>query len=130
MSLLIRISTKDYPVPGTNTVLPSGSTVFIPAYAFHHDPKYYPEPEVFKPERFTAEAKLARDNVAFLAFGDGPRNCIGARFGLMQARVGLVTLLLNYEFARSAETPVPMVFDNKNFILSPLDGLKLNLKKI
>lgn len=49
---------------------------------------------------------------------------------MMQARVGLVTLLLNYEFARSAETPVPMVFDNKNFILSPLDGLKLNLKKI
>lgn len=128
--LLIRKASKDYPVPGSDVVLPRGTSILIPAYSIHHDPEYFPNPENFEPERFSAEATATRDNVTFLPFGDGPRNCIGSRFGMMQARVGLVTLLLNYEFSPSEKTPIPMVFDEKSFVLSPKGGLWLNLKKI
>jgi hypothetical protein len=49
----------------------------IPIYALHHDPNYYPDPEVFDPERFTDENKNSRPLGTFIPFGDGPRICIG-----------------------------------------------------
>lgn len=46
-------------------------------YSLHHDPKYYPNPDIFDPDRFTPEEKSKRPNGTFLPFGDGPRHCIG-----------------------------------------------------
>lgn len=60
----------------------------------------------------------------------GPRNCIGLRFGMMQARVGLVTLLNNFEFSTCSQTKIPLVIIPKAFILSPEGGMYLNLKPI
>ena len=51
--------------------------VYIPAFAIHRDPKIYPDPEVFDPERFNEENINSRHSSLFLPFGDGPRNCIG-----------------------------------------------------
>ena len=59
------------------------------------------EPEVFRPERFDPEEVLKRNSIAWLPFGDGPRNCIGMRFGKMQSYVGLVSLLKDYKFSVS-----------------------------
>jgi cytochrome P450 len=49
----------------------------IPVMALHHDPKYYPEPERFDPERFSEEEKQKRTHYVYLPFGEGPRICIG-----------------------------------------------------
>lgn len=49
----------------------------IPIYSLHRDPKYYPNPEVFDPERFIEGNKSSRPHGTFLPFGDGPRICIG-----------------------------------------------------
>lgn len=70
-----------------------------------------------------------RDNVTFLPFGNGPRNCIGLRFGLMQAKVGMVTLLSNFEFSICEKTNVPLKIDNKKTVLSPAGGIWLNIKR-
>jgi len=51
--------------------------VLIPTYSLHHDPAYYPNPELFDPLRFTEDNKASRPNGTFLPFGDGPRICIG-----------------------------------------------------
>lgn len=55
-----------------------GITVMIPNYQFHHDAKYFPDPEAFKPERFDngAHHELIRKGI-FLPFSDGPRICMG-----------------------------------------------------
>jgi cytochrome P450 family 6 len=51
------------------------------------------------------------------------------RFGLMQTKVGLVSLLSKYQFSVSKKTPIPLVFDTKTFILTPVGGMWLQIKK-
>nr|CAD7398205.1 unnamed protein product [Timema poppensis] len=67
----------DYKIPGTNDILEKGTTVFIPTFGIHYDPEYYPNPEKFDPERFSAKNKNDIPKYAYLPFGEGPRNCIG-----------------------------------------------------
>jgi hypothetical protein len=77
---------SDYPLPspsGNGTIiLPKGTGVYIPVFALHHDPKYYPNPEKFDPERFSEENKQNRPNYTYLAFGEGPRMCMGKKNSL------------------------------------------------
>lgn len=74
-----RECTKDYKVPGTDITIEKGTSIFIPAFALQRDEKYYPEPEKFDPERFSNENKSQKtfNEMPYLPFGDGPRNCIG-----------------------------------------------------
>lgn len=122
--------TEDYAVPETNQLLQKDTLVVIPVYAIHHDPDFYPDPEVFDPSRFRPEEIQKRHPQAMLAFGQGPRNCIGLRFGKMEAQIGLVTLLQNFEFTTCSKSIVPLVFSKTNAILTPEGGLWLKVKKI
>jgi len=73
----LRGATQNYKVPGESLLIEKGQKILIPIYSIHHDPKYYPNPDIFDPERFTEEEKSKRPNGTFLPFGDGPRHCIG-----------------------------------------------------
>ncbi|GBP09515.1 Cytochrome P450 9e2 [Eumeta japonica] len=57
--------------------LEKGTSVIIPVQALQRDPKYFPNPEKFDPDRFSAENKAKLPSCVYLPFGDGPRNCIG-----------------------------------------------------
>lgn len=72
-----RICTRNYRIPGAEIIIQKGTQVLIPVLGLHKDPEYYPNPEVFDPDRFTKENKTSRPSIAYLPFGDGPRNCIG-----------------------------------------------------
>ncbi|XP_062562557.1 cytochrome P450 6a8-like [Armigeres subalbatus] len=127
---LNRVPISDYTVPGTQHVLPKQTMITIPVYAMHHDPEYYPDPERFDPDRFIPEAVQARHPYTFIPFGEGPRNCIGMRFGVMQTKIGLITLLRNFRFSPSSKTPERLVFEVKSFVLSPKGGNYLKFDKI
>ena len=75
--ILSRECTKDDKIPDKDVVLEKRMTTVIPVLALHHDPKYYPEPERFDPERFTEDEKAKRHHYVYLPFGEGPRICIG-----------------------------------------------------
>ena len=51
--------------------------ILVPILGLHHDPKYFPDPERFDPERFSEEEKKERPHFCYLPFGEGPRMCIG-----------------------------------------------------
>lgn len=73
---------KDYRYDDTDFVIKKGQQVFIPVKAFHYDPEFYPDPHKFDPDRF--KTKEQRGSYKFMTFGQGARNCIGLRFGVMQ----------------------------------------------
>ena len=72
--------------------LRKGTMVFFSQYIVHRDPRFFPHPERFWPERFTAEAKAARPRFAYFPFGGGGRQCIGESFAWMEATLALATL--------------------------------------
>lgn len=77
--VMMRKCTKTYAIPGTDLVINQGQGVMIPIYSIQHDAEHYPLPERFDPERFSPENSANRNPLTFLAFGEGPRNCIGMR---------------------------------------------------
>ncbi|XP_071581356.1 probable cytochrome P450 6a13 isoform X2 [Temnothorax nylanderi] len=129
-TLLRRESMSSYTFDGINVSIPKSQKVWIPIYAIQRDPDIYPKPDVFDPERFDEETVRSRHPMAYLPFGDGPRNCIGARFAVYQSKVGLVKILQNYKVETCEKTPIPYVNDPKARILAPKGGLHLKITKI
>lgn len=66
-------------MPGTEWVIEKGTAVMISPWGVHHDPKYYPDPDNFEPDRFLPEEKAKRDPYSYIPFGEGPRMCIGMK---------------------------------------------------
>jgi len=127
---LKRQAVKEYKIPKSNLVIPAKGNILIPIHAIHTDPEYYPEPERFIPERFSEENKKSRHTMLHLPFGDGPRNCIGLRFGLMQTKISLIQLLINFKFSPSPKTPVPMVLHTTSVVMAPRDDMHLKVEKL
>lgn len=125
----VRFVSEAYECIEANMRLPKGMMIVIPVYAIHHDPEHYEQPEEFLPERFSPEETKKRPSCTFIPFGDGPRNCIASRFGMMQTKIGLAMLLKHFKFAACDRTPpMPMHFSPSKPILSPPDGLWLNIE--
>ncbi|KAH8254077.1 hypothetical protein KR032_008329, partial [Drosophila birchii] len=128
---LDRMAHKRFVVPGhPNFVIEAGQSIVIPSSAIHHDPYIYPEPYEFRPERFTPEESANRPSIAWLPFGDGPRNCIGLRFGRMQACIGLAMLIKNFKFSTCSKTPNPLVYDPRSVALSVPEGINLQVEAV
>ena len=108
--------TLDY--KGKKIEMKKGNSFILPIYAIHHMEEYYPEPEEFKPSRFLSENKDQLTPYTFLAFVAGPRNCIGMRFALLEAKLALSNLLLEFDFVRSSRTSVPLDFSATKFTLN------------
>ncbi|XP_039312723.1 cytochrome P450 6k1-like [Solenopsis invicta] len=128
LPILNRICTEEINLPTTNIRLPKGTLITIPLLGIHRDPSIYPDPDKFDPERFNADKVEKRHPYAFIPFGEGPRNCIGSRFGYLQTKVGLVYLLSKYKFKLHSRTPVPLVFSERSAVLATKSGVYLTIE--
>ncbi|KAK5639986.1 hypothetical protein RI129_010797 [Pyrocoelia pectoralis] len=124
-----RLCTKSYKIPNSNVVINKGTYVFLPIYAIHKDPEHFPNPEKFDPDRFSKRGNKSRESAAFFPFGDGPRKCIGYRFGIVQVKVALVVLLKHFRFFPHPDVDVPLKFSS-TFFLNSLNPLKINVETL
>ncbi|XP_012254919.2 cytochrome P450 6a2-like [Athalia rosae] len=127
--ILNRQATADVELPGLGLTVAKGTPIIIPVYGLHSDPDIYPNPQVFDPERFSKENIDRRHNYAYLPFGEGPRNCIGMRFGLLQSKIGIISLISKFRLAPAPDTAVPLPIDTGNFVLCPGEGIVLRVEE-
>ncbi|KAM9769235.1 cytochrome P450 3A40 [Menidia menidia] len=107
-------------------VIPKDMVVMVPTWPLHRDPQLWPEPEKFKPERFSKENKETIDQYTYMPFGAGPRNCIGMRFALVMMKLAVVDVLQRFSFSVCKETEIPLEMDSQG-LLAPKRPIKLKL---
>lgn len=122
-----RVCTKDYKIPDSDYTIEKGTTINISVFGLQMDERYFPDPDKFDPDRFTEEQKSARHHYTYLPFGEGPRVCIGQRFGLLQTKIGLISILKDHRVDISKQTPIPMDFDPKSIQIAPKGGMHLKV---
>ncbi|NWI63515.1 CP3A9 protein, partial [Todus mexicanus] len=111
---LERTCKRDVEINGVT--IPKGTIVMIPPYVLHRDPEYWPNPDEFRPERFSKENKDGIDPYTYLPFGAGPRNCIGMRFALLTLKVAITILLQNFTFQTCKETQIPLKLSSQGLL--------------
>ncbi|XP_021702449.1 cytochrome P450 9e2 [Aedes aegypti] len=112
---------------GTKVTVHKGQVIFIPIYEIQRDAQYYPNPERFDPERFSDQNRGNLNQDTYLPFGIGPRNCIGSRLTLMQAKCYLFYMLTCFEIQLSTKTDVPMQLDARSSALNAKNGFWMQL---
>lgn len=98
-------------------------------FTFFSDKDYFPNPYRYEPDRWSKENRASIPKFAFLAFGEGPRICLGMKFGLTQVRAGLATILYRYNIVTCDKTEIPLKFSKATFVLEPENGIYLKLEK-
>lgn len=90
-----RMAMRDVEVDGYR--IPAGTNTIVGTYALHHDPSLWDEPEKFDPDRFAPGQSVDRSRWQYLPFGGGPRTCIGDHFAMLEAILGLASVVRKLE---------------------------------
>ncbi|XP_060866135.1 cytochrome P450 6k1-like [Metopolophium dirhodum] len=127
---LMRVATKTYTLPDESFVIEKGQKLIIPMFSIHRDPKYYPDPLKFDPERFSTEQKSQRPNGTYMPFGDGPRLCIGKRFAESEMKLVLSNVLSKFEVLPCEKTEIPVDIRSMSGFITAKNGIVLKFRPI
>lgn len=112
--------------PGKGVLLPAGSVSVVSQWVTHRDPRWWPDPARFDPDRWLdAAAKEARPRYAYFPFGGGPRNCIGESFAWTEAILILVALAQHWRMTDVTTRPMRLL---PTITLRPRDPVWVKLR--
>jgi cytochrome P450 len=92
---LTRRAEKDVEVGGYR--VPKGTTMVMNVWGLHHDPRFYPDPEAFRPERWSEDFISRLPKFAYIPFGAGPRLCIGSTFAWTEVMLVLASVIQRFQ---------------------------------
>uniref|UniRef100_A0A146MAJ2 Cytochrome P450 4C1 n=1 Tax=Lygus hesperus TaxID=30085 RepID=A0A146MAJ2_LYGHE len=121
---IARTLTEDAPLPN-GLVIPSQTRVNINIYHLHRNPKYWDDPDDFKPERFSLEESKNRHPYSYIPFSAGPRNCIGQKFAMLEMKIGVSTILRSCKI--SAVTKSADLKNKMLVVLQPSTPIKVEI---
>lgn len=121
-----RVGKPGYKLNGLE--LDKGLIIEMSAYAVHHDPRYYPNPNHYDPERFMPENRDKLVPNTYMPFGMGPRNCVGMRFAYQEIKLCLAQILTHFKITASASTPSKLTFKPNPLLLIP-ESIKVNVER-
>ncbi|CAL1684726.1 unnamed protein product [Lasius platythorax] len=89
-----RVTSEDIKLP--SYLIPAGTILILNIYAVHRDPNFWPNADVFDPNRFLPEKCQNRHPYSYIPFSAGSRNCIGQRYARMQLKAFIAPLIHNF----------------------------------
>jgi cytochrome P450 len=107
--------------------IPQGSIIYAFSYITHRDPRWFPRPELFDPERFMGDNGKNVSPFAYFPFGAGSRSCIGSHFALTEMTLVAACLLRRFEFSLRPGDPDPEPLTHLS--LRPKGGLSMIVRK-
>jgi cytochrome P450 len=107
--------------------LPARTMFTIPLQLMHHDPRWFPEPQDYRPERFAPDAPTIPRG-AFMPFGTGPRVCLGQH--LAMAEMTVIAAMFLQRFAVAVPSGMPRPQAAFNIRLRPNQSLRLTLSRM
>jgi cytochrome P450 len=78
--------------------IPVGAQLLMSQWLVHRDPRFFPDPEAFDPDRWLPERAKLLPRYAYFPFGGGPRVCIGNHFAMLEAQLVLAVLMQRHHF--------------------------------
>jgi len=105
--------------------IPAGTQVFVFQWVTQRDPRFFDEPQAFKPERWTEEFESRLPRYAYFPFGGGPRACVGASFAMMEMILVLATIGQKFRLELVRDHPVAVY---PAMSLRPKDGVKVTVR--
>jgi enediyne biosynthesis protein E7 len=88
--------------------VPAGTNVLLPLYLLHRHPRFWKDPESFRPERFAPEHEAERPRFAYMPFAAGPRHCIGETFALYEMLMHLYKVARHYRLVYVPDKPLEL----------------------
>ncbi len=119
-----RQAINDYTVD--KYVIPAGSIILMSQYVMHHDSRYFPDPDVFYPDRWTKEANLQLPRFSYFPFGGGIRGCVGESFAWMEGILLLATICRHWKMHHDRNHKVGL---KPLITLRPKYGMRMKLER-
>ena len=108
--------------------IPPGAALLAPQIVVHRDPRFWDDPEAFRPERFADEGKSSRPRYAYFPFGGGSRQCIGEALAWMEGVFTLATIARDWRLKLPPGAPAELPIQ-ASINLRPKNGVPLLLER-
>ena len=115
----------DYRIGGQ--LVPAGAAVFLSPFVTQRDPRWWPDPERFDPDRWTEEVRSRRPRHASFPFGAGPRSCIGGHMARTIGILVIATIARRWRMVSLPGAPAPRI--RSILTLKPKHPLQLRLER-
>jgi cytochrome P450 len=120
-ALMTRRNTREITVAGYR--VPAGRLIRITPWVLHRDPRWFPQPEAWLPERWLDGSADAAPRGAYMPFGTGPRVCLGQHFALME--MTLIAAMTLQGLSLHADPGEPLPPPDMQVTLRPKGGMVL-----